>query len=88
MVSQKQYNTLKNASDSYLSQEDFGIRDIENVMSEIFGSERSGEEAVSWTHYWNELNVYEERLRDSHNGGDVPTVCTVFSSTQNVRLLQ
>ena len=31
--------TLKNASDSYLSQEDFGIWDIENVMSEIFDSE-------------------------------------------------
>jgi hypothetical protein len=50
MVSQNQYNTLKNASDSYLS-EDFGIQDIENVMSEIIGSERAGKEAVSWTHY-------------------------------------
>ena len=49
MVSQKQYNTLKNASDSYLSHEDFGIRDIENVMSEIFGSECTEDEAVSWT---------------------------------------
>ena len=69
MVSQKQYNTLKNASDSYLSHEDFGIRDIENVMSEIFGSERTGDEAVSWTRYWNELNVYEERLRVTQQRG-------------------
>jgi hypothetical protein len=79
MVSQSQHNTFKNASDSYLSHEDFGIWDIENVMSEIFGSERAGEEAVSWTHYWNELNVYEECLRVTHNGGDpgdVPKVCT------------
>ena len=76
MVSQKQYKVLKNASDSYLSHEDFGIRDIEIVMSQIFGSERAGEEAVSWTRYWNELNVYEERLRVTHNGGDVPKVCT------------
>ena len=82
MVSQNQYNTLKKAPDSYLSHEDFGIRDIENVMSEIFGSERAGEEAVSWTRYWNELNVYEERLRVTHNGGDVPKVCTEFSSTR------
>jgi hypothetical protein len=34
MVSQKQYNALKNASDSYLSHEK-GIRDIENIMGEI-----------------------------------------------------
>ena len=81
MVSQKQYNTLKNASDSYLCQENFGIRDVENVMSEVFGSECAGDEAVSWTCYWNELNVYEECLRVSHNGGDVPMVCTEFSST-------
>jgi hypothetical protein len=46
MVSQNHYNTLKNASDSYLSHEDFGIRDIENVMSKIFGSERAGGEEV------------------------------------------
>ena len=88
MVSQKHYNTLKNASDSYLSHEDFGIRNIENVMSEIFGSERTGDEAVSWTRYWNELNVYEEHLRVTHNGADLPTVCTEISSTQNVRPLQ
>jgi hypothetical protein len=63
MVSQKQYKALKNASNSYLSNEEFGIRDIENVMSEIFGTERTGDEAVSWARYWNELNVYEENLR-------------------------
>jgi hypothetical protein len=50
-------------------------------MSEVFGSERAGDEAVSWTHYWNELNMYEEHLRVTHNGGDVPMVCTGFSST-------
>ena len=82
MVSQNQYNILKNASGSYLSQEDFGIQDIENVMSKIFGSEHGGDEAISWTRYWNELNVYEERLRVTHNGGEVPKVCTFFSRSQ------
>ena len=81
MVSQKQYDALRNASDCYLSYEVFGVPDIENVMSEVFGSERTGDEAVSWTHYWNELNLYEERLRVTSNGGDVPMVCTGFSST-------
>ncbi len=65
MVSQKQYNALKKASDSYLSQENFGIRDIEDIMSDVFGSERAGDEAVSWARYWNDLNMYEEHLRDT-----------------------
>ena len=81
MVSQKQYDALRNASDCYLSYEDFGVPDVENVMSEVFGSERAGDEAVSWTHYWNELNLYEECLWVTSNGGDVPMVCTGFSST-------
>ena len=82
MASHKQYNMLKNASDSYLFQEDFGVWDIENVMSEIFGSEHAGDEAVSWAHYWNELNVYEENLWVTHNGGDMPIGCTTeFSFT-------
>jgi len=79
MVSQKQYNALRNASDCYLSNEDFGVPDIEYVMSEVFGSERTGDEAVSWIRYWNELNVYEEHLRATHNGGDVPMVRAEFS---------
>ena len=80
MVSQKQYDALRNASGCYLSYEDFGVPDIENVMNEVFGFERAGDEAVSWTHYWNELNVYEEHLRVTHTGGDAPMVCTEFSS--------
>ena len=76
MVSQKHYIALKNASKCYLSYEHFGILDVENIMSEVFGSERTGDEAMSWTCYWNELNVYEECLWVTHNGGDVPMVCT------------
>ena len=81
MVSQKQYDNLRNVSDWHLSYEDFGVLDIKNVMSEVFGSKCAGDEAVSWTHYWNELNVYEEHLHVMGNGGDVPMVCAEFSST-------
>lgn len=65
-----------------MSYENFGIRDIENIMSEVFGSERTGDEAASWTRYWNDLNVYEECLRVTQNGGDMPTVCTDFLSPE------
>lgn len=65
-----------------MSYENFGIRDIENIMSEVFGSERTGDEAASWTRYWNDLNVYEECLRVTQNGGDMPTVCTDLLSPE------
>jgi hypothetical protein len=80
MVSQKQYDALKNASDCYLSHGDFGVPDIEFIRNEVFGSERTGDEAVSWTCYWNKLNVYEERLRATRDGGGVPMVHAEFSS--------
>ena len=81
MVSQKQYDALRNASDCYLSNEYFGVLDNEYIMSEVFGSECAGDEAVSWIRYWNKLNVYEERLRATHDGGDVPMVRAEFSFT-------
>ena len=36
-------------SDCYLSYEDFGVPDVENVMSKVLSSEHAGDEAVSWT---------------------------------------
>ncbi|KIM90088.1 hypothetical protein PILCRDRAFT_84255 [Piloderma croceum F 1598] len=72
MVSTQHYNTLSSASSHFLSDENFGIPDIENVMNTVFGSDRSGKEAVSWKQYWNELNVYEEALRLGGNTADVP----------------
>ena len=75
MVSTQHYNTLSSASSHFLSDENFGIPDIENVMNIVFGSDHSGKEAVSWKQYWNELNVYEEALRLGGNTADVPMVC-------------
>jgi len=75
MVSAQHYDVLSNVSSRFLSDENFGVPDIENVMNTVFGSERSGKEAESWKQYWNELNVYEEALRLGDNIGDVPMVC-------------
>ena len=75
MVSAQHYDALSSASSHFLSDENFGVPNIENVMSAVFGSEHSGKEAESWKQYWNELNVYEEALRLGDNIGDVPMVC-------------
>lgn len=73
MVSVEHYSALSNASSQYLSNEAFGLPHVEDVMNTVFGADRSGNEAESWEHYWNELNMYEEAL---HTGGNVnmPTV--------------
>jgi hypothetical protein len=75
MVSTQHYNALSSVSSRFLSDENFEVPDIKNVMNTVFGSERSAKEAESWKQYWNELNVYEEALRLGGNIGDVPMVC-------------
>ena len=68
MVSAQHFDALSSASSCFLSDENFGVPDIKNVMN----TEHSGKEAESWKQYWNELNMYEEALR---LGGDVLMVC-------------
>src|ERR1700683_189324 len=77
MLSATNFHALTDASHRYLTQKDFGVPEVENVMVQIFGANRIGGEAKAWTEYWRELNIYEERLRDSE-GVDVgapPQVC-------------
>ena len=75
MVSTQHYNLLSSALSHFFSDKIFGIPDIENVMNTVFGSNRSGKEAVLWGQYWNELNMYEEALHLGGNIADVPIVC-------------
>jgi hypothetical protein len=70
MVSAANFRALTDASQRYLTQKDFGVPEVENVMVQIFGTNRIGGEAKAWTKYWKELNIYEERLVDSE-GVDV-----------------
>ena len=47
MVSAQHYEVLSSASSRFLSDENFGIPDIENIMNTVFGSDHSGKGAVS-----------------------------------------
>ena len=75
MVSTQHYDALSSALSHFLSDENFGVPDIKNVMNTVFGSKRSGKEAELWKQYWNELNIYEEALHLENIIGDVPMVC-------------
>ena len=63
MVAAKDYDALHTVSCRFLSDNNFGCPDIEDVMNSVFGSDRTGEEAVLWARYWIELNMYEESLQ-------------------------
>ena len=64
MVATKDYDALHTASRRFLSDDNFGCPDIEDaIMNSVFDSNRTGEEAVLWAHYWVELNRYEESLQ-------------------------
>ena len=63
MVATKDYDALHTTSCRFLSDDNFGCPDIEDVMNSVFDSNHTGEEAVSWVHYWVELNTYEESLQ-------------------------
>ena len=75
MVSAQHYDALSSASSCFLSDENFGVPDIENEINTVFGSKHSGKETESWKQYWNELNMYKEALRLENIIGDVPMVC-------------
>lgn len=52
--------------------------EVEAAMTKIFGDNCKGTEALAWAQYFNELNVYEEKVKDGIGGtglGPPPKVC-------------
>ncbi|KAF8809454.1 hypothetical protein BYT27DRAFT_7283765 [Phlegmacium glaucopus] len=65
MTTAADHRSLEEATKRYLLELDFGIPEIEAVMSKVFSESHSGIEATAWTVYWQDLNIYEENLRDN-----------------------
>ena len=79
MVTAAEHRSLEEAANQYLSDQDFGVPEVEAVMSKVFGESRTGIEAVAWTHYWRDLNIYEENIRDNTcDAGMAPNVSLPF----------
>jgi hypothetical protein len=75
MVTAADYRSLEEAANRYLSDQDFGVPEVEAVMSKVFGESRTGIEATAWAHYWRDLNIYKENLRDNmSDAGMAPKV--------------
>ena len=53
-----QWSTLLNSAQTanrYLTENDYGVPEIEAVMAKIFGNNRKGTEAVAWAQHWTKL---------------------------------
>jgi len=79
MATAADYHSLEEATNWYLSDQDFGIPEVEAVMSKVFSESRTGIEAAAWAHYWRDLNIYKENLRDNmSDAGMAPKVSQPF----------
>ena len=47
MVTAAEHRSLEEAANQYLSDQDFGVPEVEAVMSKVFGESRTGIEAVA-----------------------------------------
>jgi hypothetical protein len=82
----EQWDKLVDATKAFLEDKEFGAIEIEELMDDVFGNNRTGTEAVEWKGYWKELELYEEKLReDPLNAGAAPKVsCTYLFSVRNI----
>jgi hypothetical protein len=71
MVTAIEFCTLEDAANWYLTENDYGVPEVEAIMAKIFGNNRKGTEAIAWAKYWTELNIYEEKVKDGAGSTDL-----------------
>jgi hypothetical protein len=62
-VSPEQYAALKNASERFLAEEDFGYPHTMELMKTVFGSDCASPEALAWEKYWTDLGDADEKIQ-------------------------
>ena len=60
----EQLNKLNDAAKAFLNDKNFGAMELEEVMDDVFGADRTVIEAVEWKGYWKQLELYEEKLTE------------------------
>ncbi|KAK7006852.1 hypothetical protein R3P38DRAFT_2554928 [Favolaschia claudopus] len=73
-LSNEEYSALCSASDKFFTISSYGFDDVKAVMQLVFGSDRSSDEALAWTSYWDPVFPLAEQLdRDEpYTAPDVP----------------
>ncbi|KAF7975533.1 hypothetical protein HWV62_9361 [Athelia sp. TMB] len=75
MLSEEDLQRLTSASKAFLTQDDFGTVQVEDVMQDVFGdyaARSNSAEAVEWAKYWDTLAGYEETVRDNEMNAGLP----------------
>ncbi|KAJ3911331.1 hypothetical protein F5877DRAFT_86129 [Lentinula edodes] len=74
MLTDEDYQMLLEASVSFLERKDFGIVELEEVMDQVFGQNRGGEDAKAWSMHWTQLSLYEEQAQEGRSIGPPPKI--------------
>ena len=72
------FDWLKNAAQKYLNNLAFGVPEVAELMAEIFSNNPTGTDALAWSVYWRELNIYKESLRDGKGDYKAPEVYLIL----------
>ena len=74
MLTAATFDRLKNAAQKYLDDPAFGVPEVAALMAEIFANNLDGTDALAWSAYWMQLNIYEEGVRDGKEDFEAPEV--------------
>ena len=58
------FDQLKNVAQKYLNNPAFGVPEVAELMAKVFGNNATGTNALAWSVYWRELNIYKESPKD------------------------
>ena len=78
MLTASTFDRLKNAAQKYLDDPAFGVPEVAALMAEIFSNNLDGTDALAWSAYWTQLNIYEEGVRDGKEDFEAPEVCLIL----------
>jgi hypothetical protein len=69
---------LKNATQKYLNNPAFDMFEVAGLMAKIFGNNPDSTDALAWSAYRMQLNIYEEGMRDGKTTFEAPEVCLIL----------
>jgi hypothetical protein len=83
MVTATKFCALEDAVNRYLTENDYGVPEVEVIMAKIFGNNHQGTEAIAWAKYWTELNKYKEKVKDGAGITDLGQAPKVHQVSSN-----
>lgn len=74
MISTTDLLILENTRYHFLSDDNYSAIEIEEVMADVFGTDRSTQEAQEWQQHWKALEIYDEENKSDPGRQDPPQV--------------